>query len=814
MYTIKKSEVDAMKNNIKKILLWIVSGIFVFSFVFVSVGFNFAKAQTNGLDIVLAIDSSGSMVETDPNNLRITAARIFIDLSSPSDRIGEIDFDESVKILSNLTFVKDKYVKEKLKKNLNEINSNGDTDFLKAFRAAESTFSRSPLSGRRKILVFLTDGEPHPDSRIDKDPSYRKKYMTNLYEEIDTLKKKGIEVYSIGLSKYADMDLLREISKNTNGAYFNASKASDLNVIFTEILRNLKNENIKSINPGDNGFEISPLVKEMDVLSTRSNPSSFIYLDSPDNDIITPKTPNIYYAEGKYYQLYMTPSVQSGEWKLKGNNYSNVTIWVLEKMKVILDIVSPSENTTILPGKPVNIDVKVIGRSPGEDLSKINPSELSMTVEIAPTNKNYTSQTISLHQVGNSGNYLSQFKGTWEKPLPGSDYWLNFILTYKGENILTKKIIVYGPPNVPSLALEKPLNNSIIPFDGELEIVASVAGNTSQNSVISECKGIITDLGGKKIAIVPLELSGSKFIGHYNASSIHNGCFIGLEAITLLKTKEGKTIPYKISLPKLAHIVAPVISVSSAENSFVLNKSLSCTIPIQYKSTLPDNTDVKISIDKKEFELVPQSFTLSKGVDKNGSIPTTLKLKDNSKINFKNPYTYKVKITINPANHNVHLNNSCIESEIVVPSWIQVHKLSVFVVLLFLLLLIIVFLIKWMKTPIVAGTLINKDDKDDRVELMDYRKFFAKNTCVVNINDSLLKFVTENRISSNKNDEDEDPELLYSESPFETYVILLQGNLVINSFPVNVLQKEKLKDGDVIAIGDKTYKFYYNPPII
>ena len=55
-------------------------------------------------DIALIIDSSGSMKENDPNNLRRNAAKFFIELADPNVQITIVDFNGSAKTLARLTF--------------------------------------------------------------------------------------------------------------------------------------------------------------------------------------------------------------------------------------------------------------------------------------------------------------------------------------------------------------------------------------------------------------------------------------------------------------------------------------------------------------------------------------------------------------------------------------------------------------------------------------------------------------------------------------------------------------------------------------
>jgi Mg-chelatase subunit ChlD len=56
-----------------------------------------------GFDIVLLMDSSESMIKTDPENYRKQAARLLAFLFGKNDRIGIVGFADSARLLLPLT---------------------------------------------------------------------------------------------------------------------------------------------------------------------------------------------------------------------------------------------------------------------------------------------------------------------------------------------------------------------------------------------------------------------------------------------------------------------------------------------------------------------------------------------------------------------------------------------------------------------------------------------------------------------------------------------------------------------------------------
>jgi len=56
-------------------------------------GYGYAD-ETGGIDVILVMDSSGSMKKTDPMTLRIPAARLFLSLLGKHDRAGVVSFSD------------------------------------------------------------------------------------------------------------------------------------------------------------------------------------------------------------------------------------------------------------------------------------------------------------------------------------------------------------------------------------------------------------------------------------------------------------------------------------------------------------------------------------------------------------------------------------------------------------------------------------------------------------------------------------------------------------------------------------------------
>ena len=74
-----------------------------------------ATTASKRIAVSLVIDTSGSMEETDPANLRKTAADIFVDMLSPEDYVGIVSFSTEVTELAPMQQVGDATNKQAIK---------------------------------------------------------------------------------------------------------------------------------------------------------------------------------------------------------------------------------------------------------------------------------------------------------------------------------------------------------------------------------------------------------------------------------------------------------------------------------------------------------------------------------------------------------------------------------------------------------------------------------------------------------------------------------------------------------------------------
>jgi Ca-activated chloride channel homolog len=201
------------------------------------------RNRGEGIDIVLCLDVSGSMLANDfsPNRLEV-AKQMAVDFvkSRPVDNIGLVIFSGEAYTQYPLSTEHATLINH-----INGLRSGmlqDGTLIGEGLATATDRLSRS--KAKSKVIILLTDGkEEAPGTRLV-DP----------YSALEIAKAKGVKVYTIGMGgrigyvytdigekravsgdQFLDEPLLRRIAQQTGGLYFRATDQKTLEEIYQRI---------------------------------------------------------------------------------------------------------------------------------------------------------------------------------------------------------------------------------------------------------------------------------------------------------------------------------------------------------------------------------------------------------------------------------------------------------------------------------------------------------------------------------------------------------------------------------------------------
>jgi len=244
------SSKSLVKERIRKVLIVIVLSFLIVALARPQIGSRLTMTKRYGVDIMIAIDTSSSMLAQDIKPSRIEKAKL--EISSlidklKGDRVGILTFAGDSFMQCPLTL---DYSAAKMFLNIIEpgMMPKPGTAIGDAIKVATKSFTKKER--KHKVLVLITDGEDH---------------NTNPAEAASEAKKEGVMIYTIGIgtrkgepipimdssgriSGYKkdksgevvmtklDEEMLQKIALITDGKYYHATAGEfELDKIYGEI---------------------------------------------------------------------------------------------------------------------------------------------------------------------------------------------------------------------------------------------------------------------------------------------------------------------------------------------------------------------------------------------------------------------------------------------------------------------------------------------------------------------------------------------------------------------------------------------------
>ena len=211
------------------------------------------EIQASGVDLILAVDVSGSMQALDftlndkpASRLKVVKSVVskFIE-ARPNDRIGLVSFAGAPYLVSPLTLDHDW-----LKQNLDRLQLGLVEDGTAIGSAIATSVNRlRDQPGKSKVIVLLTDGmnnagKVSPATAAEAAKAYGVKVYTiaaGTRGEAPILVKDAFGNQQVVMTKVdVDEDVLRKIADETGGKFFRATDTSSLQKIYAAIDRMVK----------------------------------------------------------------------------------------------------------------------------------------------------------------------------------------------------------------------------------------------------------------------------------------------------------------------------------------------------------------------------------------------------------------------------------------------------------------------------------------------------------------------------------------------------------------------------------------------
>lgn len=185
-------------------------------------------------DVVMVIDDSGSMMQSDPGNSRYTAAEALVQRMDEDNQVAVVTFSQEAAVVQPLIPLSSTANREKVTSVIHSLQTTeGGTNFSAALTEAMSVINSDNTSGRGAMVIMLSDGFSQFDTSKE------------LAEYVD----RGIAVNTVGLAldDPSGPALLQDIATTTGGQYYDVTNAELLGGVFQQIYDRLGDRTLLTV---------------------------------------------------------------------------------------------------------------------------------------------------------------------------------------------------------------------------------------------------------------------------------------------------------------------------------------------------------------------------------------------------------------------------------------------------------------------------------------------------------------------------------------------------------------------------------------
>lgn len=318
-----------MIRKIKSIL--IIAAIVIFQLGNVPLVNAESSNTSSNLDVVFVLDSSGSMKESDPEEIRTEAIKMFLDMSQvQGNKFGLVAYSDNVVREHNLDTINSSDDKERIKNMALNIPLGQKTDTGAGILEAVNLMNSGHDKNHKPVIILLSDGKNDPQRKTEDS-------LKDLKSSISTCKDKGYPVYTIGLNYDGTVDKtqLEEMSNETKGKNYITSTAADLPKILTDIYADnskLKVQDGGTVTANGEYQDLKVKIPNSNVMEANismiSDSKVEVKLLDPKGTEVNIPSSNAVFTTSKKYSMLKIIKPAEGDWtvKIKGVSGSNIKV--------------------------------------------------------------------------------------------------------------------------------------------------------------------------------------------------------------------------------------------------------------------------------------------------------------------------------------------------------------------------------------------------------------------------------------------------------------------------------------------------------
>lgn len=287
----------------------------------------YVSAKEDPSTINILIDVSGSMKQNDPQNERIKAMKLLINLLPKGVEAGIWLFAENTQMIKETSTVNAKWKREGLKAT-KQIHSKGVyTDIEKAVNTVlQNGFKHKTKNN----LILLTDGMVDISKDIMVSAESRERVIQDL---IPKLQQQNVSLLTMALSENADKPLLSKLAFDTYGWAEETQSAEQLQKTFLKMFNRVAPTDKAPLE--SNLFTIDKSIKEFSLLLFKQDQAMPTRLITPDKTIMSSssKMEQLSWVDEAGYDLITVAKPLSGDWIIEADMDPDNQLMILTDLK-------------------------------------------------------------------------------------------------------------------------------------------------------------------------------------------------------------------------------------------------------------------------------------------------------------------------------------------------------------------------------------------------------------------------------------------------------------------------------------------------
>lgn len=277
----------------------------------------------------LLIDVSGSMKQNDPENLRVDAAKLWLNLLPEGHRVAVWLFAENTRLLQQSDHV-DAAWKQQAISASSKIDARGRHTDIEG--AIKTLLDKGFNAEGQRHLMLLTDGRVDTSSDIMVSADSRERILSDW---IPQLKQRHIQVHTLALSDQADAALLQALASETGGWSEHAESAEQLQRLFLKMLQQAAPRDQLPLT--DNRFKVDASVKEFSVVVFKAPKAPATRLIAPNQQVIDRQSSATSWLETGGYDSITVKQPQTGKWRIDAASDPDNQVMILTDLKLELE---------------------------------------------------------------------------------------------------------------------------------------------------------------------------------------------------------------------------------------------------------------------------------------------------------------------------------------------------------------------------------------------------------------------------------------------------------------------------------------------